>query len=91
MRESALMHNSLSELFALRRLLAHMPSICRGPQDKRMGGGVQAHPGVHARMLRDGWDKRPGVRVVFGRWCGHDKRHMALSCETPSRQSAWLC
>jgi len=52
---------------------------------------VQAHPGVHARMLRDGWDKRPGVRVVFGRWCAHDKRHMALFCETPSRQSAWLC
>ena len=30
---------------------------------------AQAHPGVHARMLRGGWDKRPGVRIIFGRWC----------------------
>ncbi|KAK9830600.1 hypothetical protein WJX81_003470 [Elliptochloris bilobata] len=29
---------------------------------------IEAHPGVHARMLRDGWHKRPGVRIVFGRW-----------------------
>ena len=29
---------------------------------------VEAHPGVHARMLADGWGERPGVRVVLGRW-----------------------
>jgi protein arginine N-methyltransferase 2 len=29
---------------------------------------VEAHPDVHARMLALGWDKRPGVRIVFGRW-----------------------
>lgn len=23
---------------------------------------------VHARMLAEGWDKKPGVRIVFGRW-----------------------
>jgi hypothetical protein len=43
-------------------------------------GGAQAHPGVHARMLRDGWDKRPGVRVIFGRWCARDRRRMVLAC-----------
>ena len=29
---------------------------------------IEAHPGVHARMIEDGWDKKPGVRVEFGRW-----------------------
>jgi protein arginine N-methyltransferase 2 len=29
---------------------------------------VEAHPDVYARMLAQGWDKRPGVRIVFGRW-----------------------
>lgn len=23
---------------------------------------------MHARMLKLGWDKRPGVRILFGRW-----------------------
>lgn len=23
---------------------------------------------VHARMLQLGWDKRPGVTILFGRW-----------------------
>jgi hypothetical protein len=29
---------------------------------------IEAHPGVHQRMLDAGWADRPGVRVVFGRW-----------------------
>lgn len=29
---------------------------------------IEAHPDVHARMLALGWHKRPGVRVLFGRW-----------------------
>ena len=29
---------------------------------------IEAHPAVHARMVRDGWTARPGVRVLFGRW-----------------------
>jgi protein arginine N-methyltransferase 2 len=29
---------------------------------------IEAHPGVHARMLVDGWAARPGVTVLFGRW-----------------------
>lgn len=29
---------------------------------------IEAHPDVYARMLELGWDKKPGVRVLFGRW-----------------------
>jgi protein arginine N-methyltransferase 2 len=29
---------------------------------------IEAHPTVYKRMLADGWDKRPGVSVRFGRW-----------------------
>lgn len=29
---------------------------------------IEAHPQVHAKMLELGWDKKPGVRIVFGRW-----------------------
>ena len=29
---------------------------------------VEAHPDVHARMLQQGWDRKPGVRILFGRW-----------------------
>ncbi|PRP78241.1 arginine N-methyltransferase 2 [Planoprotostelium fungivorum] len=29
---------------------------------------VEAHPDVYARMLELGWDKRPGVKILFGRW-----------------------
>jgi protein arginine N-methyltransferase 2 len=29
---------------------------------------IEAHPDVHARMLELGWDRRPGVKIVFGRW-----------------------
>ncbi len=29
---------------------------------------IEAHPDVYKYMLSQGWDQRPGVRVVFGRW-----------------------
>lgn len=29
---------------------------------------VEAHPDVYAKMLADGWDQRPGVTILFGRW-----------------------
>ncbi|GBG27475.1 Protein arginine N-methyltransferase 2 [Hondaea fermentalgiana] len=29
---------------------------------------IEAHPQVYKRMLDDGWDKKPGVEIVFGRW-----------------------
>jgi protein arginine N-methyltransferase 2 len=29
---------------------------------------VEAHPDVHRRMLADGWDKKPNVRICFGKW-----------------------
>jgi protein arginine N-methyltransferase 2 len=29
---------------------------------------IEAHPDVHAEMLRRGWGERPGVTILFGRW-----------------------
>ena len=29
---------------------------------------IEAHPDVYQKMLNDGWDKRPGVRIFHGRW-----------------------
>uniref|UniRef100_A0A7S1B6W4 RMT2 domain-containing protein n=1 Tax=Corethron hystrix TaxID=216773 RepID=A0A7S1B6W4_9STRA len=29
---------------------------------------VEAHPGVYAQMIKDGWDKKPNVRIVYGKW-----------------------
>lgn len=29
---------------------------------------IEAHPDVYAHMLAEGWDKKPGVTIVFGRW-----------------------
>lgn len=29
---------------------------------------VEAHPDVHKRMLAEGWDKKPNIRICFGKW-----------------------
>ncbi|KAI8622546.1 S-adenosyl-L-methionine-dependent methyltransferase [Chytriomyces sp. MP71] len=29
---------------------------------------IEAHPDVYAKMIADGWDKKPGVRILFGKW-----------------------
>lgn len=29
---------------------------------------IEAHPDVYKRMLEEGWGKKPGVRILFGRW-----------------------
>eukprot|EP00842_Homolaphlyctis_polyrhiza_P006931 jgi/Hompol1/827/HPOL_005438-RA len=29
---------------------------------------IEAHPDVYAQMIKDGWDKKPGVKILFGRW-----------------------
>ncbi|KAJ3205294.1 hypothetical protein HDU67_008928 [Dinochytrium kinnereticum] len=29
---------------------------------------IEAHPDVYAKMIAEGWDKKPGVRILFGRW-----------------------
>ncbi|KAI8895448.1 S-adenosyl-L-methionine-dependent methyltransferase [Globomyces pollinis-pini] len=29
---------------------------------------IEAHPDVYRKMIDDGWDKKPGVTILFGRW-----------------------
>ena len=29
---------------------------------------VEAHPDVYAQMIKDGWNKKPGVEIFFQRW-----------------------
>ena len=29
---------------------------------------IEAHPTVYAKMISDGWDKKPNVRIRYGRW-----------------------
>ncbi len=29
---------------------------------------IEAHPDVYARMLELGWDKKPNVKILFGKW-----------------------
>jgi protein arginine N-methyltransferase 2 len=39
-------------------------------QEKKPGSHtiIEAHPDVYAKMIADGWDKKEGVRILFGRW-----------------------
>ncbi|KAI9140080.1 S-adenosyl-L-methionine-dependent methyltransferase [Paraphysoderma sedebokerense] len=32
---------------------------------------IEAHPDVYAHMLSKGWDKKPNVTILFGRWQEH--------------------
>jgi len=29
---------------------------------------IEAHPDIYAKMLKDGWDKKPGVKIIHKRW-----------------------
>lgn len=29
---------------------------------------VEAHPDIYAKMITDGWHKKPGVKIIHGRW-----------------------
>jgi protein arginine N-methyltransferase 2 len=29
---------------------------------------IEAHPDVYSKMIQDGWDKKPNVEILFGRW-----------------------
>jgi protein arginine N-methyltransferase 2 len=29
---------------------------------------IEAHPDVYAKMMREGWDKKPNTRICFGKW-----------------------
>lgn len=29
---------------------------------------IEAHPDVYAKMLQDGWDKKPNTKICFGKW-----------------------
>ncbi|KAF9109611.1 hypothetical protein BGX27_007412 [Mortierella sp. AM989] len=29
---------------------------------------IEAHPDVYAHMLKEGWNEKPGVKILFGRW-----------------------
>lgn len=29
---------------------------------------IEAHPIVYQKMIKDGWDKKPNVRICFGKW-----------------------
>jgi len=29
---------------------------------------IEAHPDVYAKMIQDGWDKKPNVKIIFSKW-----------------------
>lgn len=29
---------------------------------------IEAHPDVYDKMIKDGWDKKPGVRIIHSKW-----------------------
>jgi protein arginine N-methyltransferase 2 len=29
---------------------------------------IEGHPDVHAKMIRDGWDRKANTRICFGKW-----------------------
>jgi len=29
---------------------------------------VEAHPDIYAKMLKEGWQDRPGIKIIHGRW-----------------------
>lgn len=29
---------------------------------------IEAHPDIYAKMLQDGWDKKPNTKICFGKW-----------------------
>jgi hypothetical protein len=29
---------------------------------------IEAHPDVYAKMIEDGWDKKPNVKIIFSKW-----------------------
>lgn len=29
---------------------------------------IEAHPDVYSKMIEDGWDKKPNVKIIFGKW-----------------------
>jgi len=29
---------------------------------------IEAHPDVYAKMIKDGWDKKPNVKIIFSTW-----------------------
>jgi len=29
---------------------------------------IEAHPDIYAQMFKDGWDKKPNVRICYGKW-----------------------
>lgn len=39
---------------------------------------IEAHPDVYQKMLNDGWDKKPNVRICFGRYVAMKYTDMLL-------------
>jgi len=50
---------------------------------------IEAHPGVHEKMLKDGWGERKNVTILFGRWQDRIKDVPTVS-ERDASESALL-